>query len=461
MAIRNKHMTGPLKTIVITIYDGLISKNILRSDAFKILQTIPHLRIVLLVQPNKVSYFRERFSSANVFVAAAPAPTYPKLDEFFFWVATCSTPSASSWFRIQSYTLFNPLKFFGARLLRLLGQLTWWRRLLNVLYEWAPDRSYETLLQTYQPDLVFVANLISSHDTRLMKAAKQRGIPAVGMVKSWDNIGNKAFVYLHVNVLMVPNEVVRDEAVAFLRVPEDAIRIVGLPQFDSYVDKTRIMLRTEFFKRIGADPEKKLILFAATGREWTPDEPDILEALSKAIERCDIKEPVQVLVRFHPKYENPIDRLSQLPHLICERPGVFATRKLGEWEFEEGDIEHLMNSLYHADVCINTASTMAIESMVFDKPTIGIAFDGLRRLPPHRSVSRFYQFPHNKKLVALGGEEIVHSMPEHITAINRGLRDPAFRAEGRARTRDRECYRLDGKAGERIARVIMDALGVQ
>ena len=41
------------RTIFITVYDGLISKNILRSNALKILAAHSGVRVVLFVQPNK------------------------------------------------------------------------------------------------------------------------------------------------------------------------------------------------------------------------------------------------------------------------------------------------------------------------------------------------------------------------------------------------------------------------
>lgn len=451
-------MNAVTKTVFITIYDGLISKNILGSDAFRLLKERPDVRIVLFVQPNKVEYFEAKYRCKSVSVEASPGPTYPRLESFLFWITTFSSRTPGSLHRMSSYSWHTPIKYVSARTLRFLGKFRRWRSVLRKIYELVPDSSYDAYLHTYKPDLIFVANLLSSQDTRLMKVAKKKGIRTVGMVKSWDNIGNKAFIYLACDTLIVPNVIAQEEAEEVLAVPRESIRVVGLPQFDMYVDKSLITSREMFFNKIGADPTKKLILFAATGREWTPHEPEIIEELSKAIEDGRVKIPMQVLVRFHPKYENPEERLATLPHLICERPGTFSTGKLGEWEFERDDIVHLLNSLYHADVCINTASTMALESMVFDKPTIGIAFDGSAQLPIFRSVRRFYDLPHNKILVSFGGEDVVYSFSELVESIHRACTDPGHRALGRALTREKECYQLDGRAGERIANVILSAL---
>lgn len=447
-----------MKTLFITIYDGLIAKNILRSDAYALLASRPEVRIVLFVHANKVEYFTRRYASERTLIEAAPAPTWPLLEAVLFWITTCSSPTHSARSRIDSFDMRTPLKYIVGHGLSFLGHFTWWRRFLRWMYQYAPDRSYDEYFHRYSPDTVFVANLLSSDDTRLMKAAKRRGVRCVGMVKSWDNVGNKPFVYLACNPLIVPNEIVRDEAVSILQVPPEQLHVVGLSQFDRYVRADSLQSRDEFCREHGLDPDKRIIVFAATGEEWTPHEKDIVQYLSGALMRGVVAQPAQILLRLHPKYRNPEDFYESLPGVHCERPGTFATGSLGEWEFEEGDLIILMNTLYHADVCINTASTMALESIVFDKPTIAIAYDGSASEPYHASVRRFYDFPHTKKLVEMGGEDVVYSNEELLDSINHALRNPRWRSEGRALSREKECFRLDGRAGERIARVLFEAL---
>lgn len=449
------------KTIFITVYDGLISKNILRSDAFRKLHARPDIRIVLFVQENKVEYYAREFADDRVDVHATPAATHPKLEALLFFCVNYSTRTPGALYRLRERSVWKrPLMGLAVRTLYALGRFRWWHALLRFLYERLPDASHDAYLATYNPDAFFAANMISSQDARLMKLGKQRGIPVVGMIKSWDNVGNKGFPFIHVDRLIVTNEIVKEEAEQILGIDPAIIRVVGFPQFDLYIDRTHLESREAFFRRIGADPAKRLILYAATGYEWTPYEVEVLEMLDDAIAEGKVREPVQVLVRFHPKYQNPEARLDTRAHLICERPGTYVTNSLQGWEYERADTIHLMNTLHHSDICINTGSTMAIESMVFDKPTIGIAFDGRHTVPFHLSVKRFYTFLHNKKLVELEGEDVAKTPDELVAAINRYLADPSYRAQGRERTRDRECYKLDGKAGQRISEVVLDVLGI-
>lgn len=450
-----------LKTIFITVYDGSISKNILRSDAFKVLQARDDVNIVLFVQGNKTAYYVQEFGSERVTVLPTPNATHPRVERLLFFCMGYSTRTQGTLYRLLARPVQRrPLIGTAGRLLYALGRFPAWHSFLRFLYYHLPDNSHEESLAKYRPDAFFVPNMISSQDARLMKLAKRMGIPVVGMIKSWDNVGNKAFPFIHIDTLIVTNEIVKEEAIQILGINPAIIRISGFPQFDLYTDPSLIEDRNVFFKKIGADPGKRLILYAATGYEWTPHEVEVLELLDDAIEQGRIREPVQVLVRFHPKYVNPEERLDRRTNLICERPGTYVTDSLQGWEYEHADTIHLMNTLRHSDISINTGSTMAIESMIFDKPTIGIAFDGQHRLPLHRSVKRFYTFLHNQKLVALGGEDVVYNIDELVESINRYLVDPAYRAEGRKQTRKVECYQLDGMAGKRIADAVLDALAL-
>ena len=146
--------------------------------------------------------------------------------------------------------------------------------------------------------------------------------------------------------------------------------------------------------------------------------------------------------------------------MIVWRPGYIKPEtKLSNWEYKEKDILYLMSALYYSDICINTGSTMAIESIIFDKPTIAIAFDGKQKnMSLHKSVRRFYLFDHNRKLVDLGGEDIAGDIDELIISINKYLKDPSIKSKERSVTRDMLCYKLDGCASRRVAEVIIENL---
>ena len=56
-----------MKTILAPIYDGMITKNILRTDVFKILSAQKDLRIILLVPKLKKDFFEKAYQLYSLF----------------------------------------------------------------------------------------------------------------------------------------------------------------------------------------------------------------------------------------------------------------------------------------------------------------------------------------------------------------------------------------------------------
>ena len=58
----------------------------------------------------------------------------------------------------------------------------------------------------------------------------------------------------------------------------------------------------------------------------------------------------------------------------------------------------------------------------------------------------------------MGGMQIVENKEQLVEALNRYLQDPSLDRDGRQSMVEAECYKLDGKAGERIAEVLIGTL---
>jgi len=447
-----------MKTVFITIFDGLVSKNILRTGIINFLQKEygENINFILFVPVSKVEYYKKDINIPGVFVEVAPEPSWPNLEKILFKIKEGSLLSKTAFFRKKN----SPYRF-----LRIIySVLTFFRNYIpldffleNIFYL-IPDFSFNFYFVKYSPDLIFSTNPVSSTDMRLMRKAKKEKKKSVVMIKSWDNIVGRPYLFLYLNNLIVQNGILKDEAIEILKIPEEKIIVTGFPQFDIYKERKKIIKKETFFKELELDKSKKLILFSATGYPWTPHEVEVLELLSKNI--SNLIDPIQVLVRLHPKYEHSETEISKLPHMIVWRPGYIKPEtKLSNWEYKEKDILYLMSALYYSDICINTGSTMAIESIIFDKPTIAIAFDGKQKnMSLHKSVRRFYLFDHNRKLVDLGGEDIAGDIDELIISINKYLKDPSIKSKERSVTRDMLCYKLDGCASRRVAEVIIENL---
>ena len=118
-----------------------------------------------------------------------------------------------------------------------------------------------------------------------------------------------------------------------------------------------------------------------------------------------------------------------------------------------------MNSIYHADLIITTASTITIDAVAFSKPVICVAFDGKGREPYWKSVKRYYHnYTHYIDLGKTGGFKIAYSHKELIKYVNEYFKNPSMDYSGRKKIFEEFIWRLDGKSAERVASAVLEAL---
>ena len=104
------------------------------------------------------------------------------------------------------------------------------------------------------------------------------------------------------------------------------------------------------------------------------------------------------------------------------------------------------------------SSTITIDAACFDTPVVNVAWDGFSTVPYEKSCKRYYNFNHYKKIVETGGVTVAQNLEETLQQIQRYLDDPTLEAAGRARIRDEQCYKLDGRSGERIGNYLVELL---
>lgn len=463
-----------MKTVFVSIYGGDIEKIYLRSGVIREIVDAGH-RVVLLIRvkkddEDKLKYYRDNYGGPNVVVEPLP-PATTAAELYWYHFSWNSIPSYSSYVKRKDLYLKHRKTF--RYLLELcawyLGHLRPWRTFVRFVYLRLPDDYAKDLFETYKPDLLFAPNMFSPEDCRLLRVAKKRGIRTVTTMKSWDVPTTRGFTRVMADRILVFNRINFDETVAIGDYRPDRVRIMGFPQFDVYAKPETYLPREEFFARIHADPAKKLILFAIPGDFKHPFINDILIGLDRAITDGRIREPVQVLARFHPKYPSPAEALKDLRNFIMDRPGTYFTKKLEmstdapmaatyQWTFTDNDLIHLANSLKHADVTMNVESTMTLDAASIDRPVIMIGFDGDKKLDYWHSITRNYDREHFQAVLKSRGVRLAKSMDELIADINAYLEDPKLDAAERQTLRDAVIYKTDGQSAHRAAQFILEML---
>ena len=454
-------MASPTKTIIIPIFDGTITKNILRTSVWKRLRSVPGLRIVIIPPKGKDELYIKEFGGDGVFFESSTLWQEGAWGTFFQGMFLHSIPT--NFMRIRQVDWFwhtgKYVNYFGASILRFLGKFSLWRNLLMFLGAFEPIApEVRDMYARWKPDVVFAPTTIPSLEVSLMRLARKDGKKIVGMMKSWDNLTSKAFPRIFSDYLIVPNEISIEEATKFYDFPKERIVVTGIPQYDDYIHPDFLEPREEFFKNLGLDPNKKTILYTPAGDWMNPNDKDILASLLDAIKEGRIKN-IQVLLRLHPAYESKAEELHGDPSMVVERPGKHFGG-LKTYEFFDADVRHLASSIAYSDIVIHTASTMAIEGAIYDKPVISLAYDGKYKLDYWHSTRRYYDREHCVPIIRSLGTALVKSEEEFLSAVETYFTYPETHKEGRKKIVDWECYKMDGKATERIADVLFRALWV-
>ncbi len=453
-----------MKTIFIPIYFRMQARNILRTGTYRTLIADDTVRVVIFVPPFKLEEYRKEFAAPNVLFegVAEPPSFFSRLDAFFDHLSLfyLSTPTGrffrKQWILREHH---RPLRYaFSMVVLSIIGTIPLLQRLGRWLdYQLVRESWYAPYFEKYKPDVIFAPHIISKVERSLLRQAKRRGVRTVGMINSWDNItlGKYPFRLLS-DKLIVHNELIKNEAVKYLHYHPENIFIAGMPHFDHYVTNARIG-REEFCTRFGIDPRKRIVLFTSISSALNPTEWQVLSMLTAAIEDGRLPKDLILLVRHHPVSNMLVGDLKPSPHLIFDNSKTLFERGKTYSEILRSDMEHLANSLYHAELIITTASTTSIDAAAFDKPSVNLAFDGWEKPPFHRSVRRFYEPSHDhyQAIVKSGGVRIVYSFDDLVKNIVAYLADSSRDREGRARIIREQCYKLDGKAGERVGEYLL------
>ena len=448
-----------MKTIFVTVFQSFVSRNILNTGVLDELIKKQY-RVVLFVPAPKLEFYRSQYHHPQVFVESLDLESGLDSKEVFFKnLSELLINTNAIRFRMIK-KLENSgeyVKYFFRRLIIVtLGGLKLAKRLYRFLdLKINNNDVFGSYIERYRPEVVFVPDVFGFADVLLLKSAIKHNIRNVGMVASWDNNTTKGLMRVIPEKLLVQNEIIKDESVDIQSVPSSIIEVVGIAHYD-YYKQYQPLSREEYFKKLGLDPRKRLMMYAPAGDKFISTDWQICEMLKQAYKRGEIPEDVVTLIRIHPT--NPVSLKDFIPdsHFIIENPGIkFEGLSDKRKELDKDSMNHLLDTLVHAELVINVVSSMVIDAAVVNKPVITIGFEGWEKSVPFgSSVKRYHMDENMAKLLALGGTLVVYSAEDLVRQINTYLENPQLGEDGRARIVERQCWKLDVQAKFRIAEAL-------
>lgn len=300
-------------------------------------------------------------------------------------------------------------------------------------------------------------------DRPILAVAKEQGIRTCTFVESWDNIWKMARTRKEQVIpdrLIVWNEIMKDHLLReFPELTPERISVTGAPRLDAFRHEDKIPSRDALFRALGLDPAKRL-LHLATVELY--DMSHVAEQIGKARKNGALPPDLQLYASMHPGSGKP-----DMHRQWTEQYGYTLRYSFGRHE-KAPHPDFLFNPTMEemvllvalwkeTDVMVNFSSTAALESMLADRPTIGVLYGKPRDWWNWRrsAVVRDFQ-EHYQDLVRGGGVRVVRRRRELIPAIQDALAHPEKERDGRRKSCEIVMTTLGGDASQKTFEVLRD-----
>lgn len=451
-----------MKTIFITSFEGLETKNVLRTA---ILPTIVEsgVKVVLLVQSReRMAYHKREFGERDIAYELVDQIRVTGLDGFFQFLKFLLLRSETMILRKKmKYEIDrSAIAYYGGLIASRILAHSSIRRIARALdLALVKNVTYDALFERYKPDLVLLSNLFNEPEVHMLRAAKKYGVRSVGFINSWDKVSGRCILRLLPDKLVVFNDIVKEEAMRYDDMPEKDIFVGGLPQYDPYFGALPFSSRQAFFEHMGLDPGTRLILYAPVGAAFSDSDWDMIDLVYAMRDQGAFGDKVSLLMRFPPNEQLDMHEVEKRPFLKYDYPGIrFSSERGSDWDMTASDIRHLADTLRHMSLLVCFASSLSIDAAVFDKPVINLNFEVKKNQHLLKSPTQYYGTAHYQKALRAGGIRLAGSREELAAWVVRYLADPSLDREGRKTLVAEQCHFQDGKSGVRIGNFVLDLL---
>lgn len=454
-----------METIVLTISRGWIARNLLSTDFYTLLRE--RYKLVILTPAHSDVRFLKSFAHPNVQFMPLTMAERTMFDHLIFFIHkhliyNDTVDHHARWGIIglpgskdPTFLQYLLIKSVFFPLSKLPPLRTLMRAIDRMFFQRGDVAHYLTMLRDIKPACVITTNVVEDGEVALMKAARALGITTVGIPKSWDNLSQHGFRFTP-DTLVVWNEFMKDQAVAFQNYDPKDVEVIGVPQYDLYHRHDMQLSREAFARIYGFDPKKKIIVLGSEGKLF-PSDADIAHMIAEAIKAHAFPKDAQLLIRPHHGYRNDADKfkvVDGMSDVAIDRMNEPSLCFKDAWDYSDEFTRRFVNTLRHADVLLNMASTLTLDAVYFDVPIINTAIDGERKVPYRESIERWYETDYYKKILSFNATTFVRTKEELLAAISKYLGDRTFKAGERKALCRAFAYSMDGQASRRFAEVV-------
>ncbi len=305
-------------------------------------------------------------------------------------------PSKSSIALRIFYTIVTIISLFVRRYNSILFLEKLYNKTINT-------NDFEDVLKKNNIDMIINTHQRAIIAIPVVRAAKNNNITTYGVIYSWDNLP-KARLSVRTEHYLVWSDYMKKEMEMFYpEIKKENIHITGTPQFEFYEKKEMLWDKDVFFKKFDLDIHKKIICFSGDDVRTSPNDPIYLEDLAEEIIKLKEENQPQILFRRCPvdlsdRYDSVLGKYSKIIKVATPVWRMDISEK-NDWTLiypTYDDVELLVNTVYHTDVVINVASTMAHDFAVFEKPCIYINYN--QKSDRKTKIETIYNFQHFRSM---------------------------------------------------------------
>lgn len=447
-------------TLFITMFEGVESKNILRTGIVcQILEKNPFVRVVLFVKnKERADYYAKEFFDPRIVYEVVEPREIKGIDRFFslrkfLFLQTETTDLRAKMIAEEHGQFYYYYSIFIHRLLARPFFIKIFRFLDKLLVR---DKVFDKYFEKYKPDLILLANLFDDFEANFLRAAKRNKVFSVGLINSWDKVTARCILRILPDKLIVFNDTLKEEIIKTNIVAADDIFVSGIPQYDAYFKEINIS-KEDFFKKLGLDLKDKVIVYSPIGGMFSNSDWDILDWLLAMNKEEKFGSHVKILVRFPPNDFIKDEDLKKRPGLLYQYPGTrFSATRSTDWDMNSEELNDLKNTLFYMDLMICYASSISVDAVIFDKPVININFEINNNQSLSKSPTIFYKMTHYKKALIARGIKLVNNKEELVFWVKEYLKNLKLDRKERKRLTREQCEYTDGKSAERIANFLLD-----
>ena len=268
-----------------------------------------------------------------------------------------------------------------------------------------PNPDILKLTLSHRPDFFVLPSALLDYITDdVLQLAKALSIPTLMLVAGWDNLSSKGLIYHQPSMMGVWGEQSRKHAIDIQGAKAESVYVVGAPHYENFQNNSladRGMLRRQF----DVPTEKTLVLFAGTFRSF--DETELLKQVDAAIDQDRLPD-IHIIYRPHPwratrqEEDNFFDYTWNHVTMDSEMADVYQAVKKGTTGASPDNflfrLDHLAQLYQSVDAVISPMSTVMLEALLFDLPTMAVAFgDGKHS----RSVDQISRMTHFKEFLEI------------------------------------------------------------